>query len=337
MVCVGPPSHSSSPATRPSPQLDWQMEAPHEPATEHRNPCSTVEQSAEQPSPPTVLPSSHASVPATMESPHVVAHTVGGPALHEKPHSIVQEEEHPSLFWRLLSSHCSPPMRMPSPHTGKTPPPPTHVPVVCHPSSRSQALEQPSPLLLFPSSHSSSAARRASPQNEAQTDGTAEQLNPHSIVHDDEQPSLSAALPSSHVSRPISRPSPHMGEQRLSAHESPAHAKPGSTEHELEQPSPSTVLPSSHSSMSSLAESPQTLFEHGTGTSECQRLQTCEETTRALVLLCDLLRLTPPGLARRMPFVDYNRYRTSPDLEVAGSQGHDGYARKSRDCGFLPH
>ena len=62
----------------------------------HEYPTCTARQSPLHPSPDTELPSSHASLPARIASPHVVEHTLGSAVLHVYPHSTVHADEHPS-------------------------------------------------------------------------------------------------------------------------------------------------------------------------------------------------------------------------------------------------
>jgi hypothetical protein len=61
-----------------------------------------------QPSPATVLPSSHCSAPATLPSPHLAARQIV-PGGHSQPHSSVQPDEQPSPSVVLPSSHVSRP------------------------------------------------------------------------------------------------------------------------------------------------------------------------------------------------------------------------------------
>src|SRR5215471_836702 len=112
----------------------------------HVNPGSIV-QVGEQPSPATVLPSSHAS-PTTMPSPHFDTHDA--PA---QLGSLRQSSEQPSNGRALPSSQLSVPSITPSPHfVGvQTLGAPLHL----KPISTLQVAEQPSPGVAFPSSQSS--------------------------------------------------------------------------------------------------------------------------------------------------------------------------------------
>src|SRR5687768_7833212 len=65
----------------------------------------SIKHASLQPSPDSLLPSSHCSPPTTMPSPQ--------PAV-----SLWQEPLQPSPVTRLPSSHCSEPSLMPSPHAG---------------------------------------------------------------------------------------------------------------------------------------------------------------------------------------------------------------------------
>src|SRR5438067_1237764 len=122
----------------------------------------------EQPSPPLMLSSSHASFARTKPSPHTAWHDVGAVATsHTNPVSSAHVDEQASTLLRLASSHCSLPCTMPSPqrwHTlvdaGAPPVAGAHV----HPSSTAHADEQPSPSSTLPSSHASGAATTPSPQ-----------------------------------------------------------------------------------------------------------------------------------------------------------------------------
>ena len=81
-------------------------------------PSSMLAQSALHPSPSTVFPSSHASSPASCESPHVVKHSLGSAMLHVYPHSTVHNDEHPSPSLVSPSSHSSSGVLTPLPQTG---------------------------------------------------------------------------------------------------------------------------------------------------------------------------------------------------------------------------
>ncbi len=73
-------------------------------------------QVALHPSPETLLPSSHCSLPATMPSPHFFAMQRVSGVGHCQPGSSWQVEEQPSPETALPSSHCSLPWTLPSPH-----------------------------------------------------------------------------------------------------------------------------------------------------------------------------------------------------------------------------
>jgi len=78
-----------------------------------------------------------------------------------------------------------------------------------HPASTPHAALQPSPSMLFPSSHCSSAATIPSPHVEPTVDGssTPAMMKPHSREQIEEHPSPSSAFPSSHSSPAITTPS----------------------------------------------------------------------------------------------------------------------------------
>src|SRR5258705_12733663 len=80
----------------------------------HVQSCSTV-QLALHPSLPFALPSSQASLPTRMPSPHFGAHSEGTPP-HCQPVSTAQLAEQPSPPSASWSSHASAPSIAPSPH-----------------------------------------------------------------------------------------------------------------------------------------------------------------------------------------------------------------------------
>src|SRR5258707_8526193 len=133
------------------------------------NPGSIL-QLLEQPSPLTVLPSSHSwpfclSMGSSNPSPQAVAQA---PPAAGQTGSSRQNGEQPSPVFEFLSSHCSLPSRLPSPHIVPVqvvgPMQPLACTVVAHfqPSapvagllSSAQVGVQPSPAALLPSSHCS--------------------------------------------------------------------------------------------------------------------------------------------------------------------------------------
>src|SRR5262245_14187330 len=165
----------------------------------------SIVQVAEHPSPPTLLPSSHAS-PPTMPSPHFDAH-----APPEQSGSARQSPEQPSNGSGLPSSQLSVPSTLPSPH------------VVCvqvlgaplhfQPSSTLQVAEQPSPAVVLPSSHSSGSTTTPSPQRATRWHGLPGGVHekPGSTTRQSAvQPSTDSRLPSSHASSEVRSPLPHM-------------------------------------------------------------------------------------------------------------------------------
>src|SRR5512140_1400687 len=113
----------------------------------HVQPGSVL-QSFEQPSPLPALPSSHSSL-STMPSPHWEVQP--WPLVHDG--SFWQSIEQPSKGRLLPSSQPSAPSTFLSPHTVDV-----HLlgaPEHFQPSSSLHVAEQPSPLSLLPSSHSS--------------------------------------------------------------------------------------------------------------------------------------------------------------------------------------
>src|SRR5262245_25239850 len=120
----------------------------------------------EQPSPDTVLPSSHCSPGSRMPSP--------------QRGSCWQVAEQPSPDTVLPSSHCSPGSRTPSPQRG----------------SRWQVAEQPSPETVFPSSHVSPKSTTPLPQ--ASIRHVAEQPSPETVLPSSHC-SLGSTIPLPHV------------------------------------------------------------------------------------------------------------------------------------------
>src|SRR5690242_4179058 len=111
-----------------------------------------------QPSPLTLLPSSHSSPGSTLPFPQSALEP-----------SWVHADEHPSPLTLLPSSHSSPGSTLPLPQKG----PPSFV----------HDAEHPSPLTLLPSSHSSPGSKWPLPQSGLPT---------FSIVHSFEHPSPEA-------------------------------------------------------------------------------------------------------------------------------------------------
>ena len=170
-----------------------------------------------QPSPSTVLPSSHPSTPAaTSPSPQVDVHVsavVAFPPSHRHPHSSLQSAEQPSPESRFPSSHQSScaiiGIVMPSPHLSKHVDMP-HVGLVhSYVDSTVHAEPQPSPFTRLPSSHPSQPATSPSPQVVSRLHVSAvvafppSHRHPHSTVQSAEQPSKGRRFPSSHSSDPI--------------------------------------------------------------------------------------------------------------------------------------
>jgi hypothetical protein len=173
-----------------------------------------------------MLLSSHVSLPASLESPHVVLQTcleVAVPPEQLNPHSILHPAEQPSPAAVLLSSQkfavlVSVPTVLPSPHiVEQTDASHVKLLVHTHPDSTRQLALHPSLLLVLPSSHVSLPARLESPHVVLQTclevAVPPEQVYPHSTVHPTEQPSPAAVLLSSQkpavfLSAPSVLPSP---------------------------------------------------------------------------------------------------------------------------------
>ena len=122
----------------------------------------STRQVVEQPSPPTLLPSSHISVPMIIPSPQAGTHLRPG-TRHSYPVStLLQSAEQPSPPAVLPSSQASLAASLPSPHTevivqtlGE--------PVQVQPSGIWQIALQPSPPVLLPSSHPSPVSSVPSP------------------------------------------------------------------------------------------------------------------------------------------------------------------------------
>jgi hypothetical protein len=195
-------------------------------------------QVAPQPSPPSVLPSSHSSPFSSRPLPHPSARHL--PVVYEQaqPSSRRQLSWQPSPGTRFPSSHRSSPSRTPSPQcclqtdrpsTGKQD----------QPNSTRHPL-QPSPDTLLPSSHTSEASIAPSPHSMStrRLQGpSAGHHQPLSTWHQ-EQPSPETWLPSSHSSlrsapRQVSQPSMHSMSLTPSPQRGAEQALPGS---QIQQP-----------------------------------------------------------------------------------------------------
>ena len=197
---VLPSSHPSDVVTTLLPHTSWQLDRPHAELL-HSHPSTSPLQSSRHPS--AAPPSSHTSLPASIESPHVVEHTLGSAVLHVYPHSTVHVDEHPSSDTVLPSSHPSFPMRLPSPHIVLHADP-EHGPLSTHAYASSTAPQSPlhpSPSTVFPSSHASAPVMIESPHVVLHVSAVVAvpplHVYPHSTVHVDEHPSLSSVFPSS--------------------------------------------------------------------------------------------------------------------------------------------
>ena len=163
-----PSSHNSLPLVKLSPQTLEQ-----DPFTQGKTQPShkqlTLQGSKlhfdEQPSWPSVFPSSHSSLPLSKVSPQIVVHDPFAQGWIQPSQeqfksqgSIVHVAEQPSSSFVFPSSHCSFPLFEVSPQTDEQDPlnqgwtHPSHRQLTLH-GSRVQTDEQPSWLLLFPSSH----------------------------------------------------------------------------------------------------------------------------------------------------------------------------------------
>jgi len=193
----------------PSPHIGSQVDTPHVPDEVQEYPTSTDRQSALHPSPDTKLPSSHTSSPVSIESPHVVEHTLGSAGLHAYPHSTVHADEHPSPSTVLPSSHPSDVVITSLPHTSWQVDTPHAGLLHSHPCSAPlQSSRHPS--AAPPSSHASSPASIESPHVDEQLLGFSSlHVYPHSTVHADEHPSSDNVSPSSHPSPGVLTPFPH--------------------------------------------------------------------------------------------------------------------------------
>ena len=137
----------------------------------HVKPGSTVHISL-HPSNATLLPSSHASVPARRPSPHSVVHVsfvLPPPPMQLQPNSTSHSSLHPSPLFTPPSSHSSLPTRRPSPQMGThVTLPPRPLPkglfdVHAYPCSTLQSASHPSSPAVFPSSQPSLLLSRPSP------------------------------------------------------------------------------------------------------------------------------------------------------------------------------
>src|SRR6185436_4103413 len=172
----------------------------------HMNPGSIL-QPAVQPSPSTLLPSSHASL-TTMPSPQRDMHAPFAAVLQSG--SFWQVAEQPSNGSALPSSQPSAPSTFLSPQVVCE-----HVlglPLHFQPISILQVSEQPSPAVVLSSSHSSGSTATPSPQRAMRWQGcpAGVQENPGSTVRQlAAQPSSAVVLWSSHASSWLRTPSPH--------------------------------------------------------------------------------------------------------------------------------
>jgi hypothetical protein len=131
--------------TNPSPHLEVQV-----PVAELQ--FGSAWQVGEQPSFGIVLPSSQPSVPSTFPSPHTVWWQLGGLPLQAQPGFHLQVEEHASAMFAAWTpgSHCSiGASTMPSPQSGTQG---AFAKGQTYPVSIVHIDEQPSPLLMLPSS-----------------------------------------------------------------------------------------------------------------------------------------------------------------------------------------
>ena len=122
-----------------------------------------------------------------------------------------------------------------------------------------QILLQPSPSILFPSSHCSELVTIPSCHIDDHSLGLLlEHLYPDSVFQVESHPSLLSVFPSSHNSSESIIPSPHVevdvAVQTFGELES--QVQPDSTTHKLLQPSELFVFPSSHPSAPSLTPFP---------------------------------------------------------------------------------
>lgn len=161
-LTVFPSSHCSFAVINPSPHCSIQISGCERFPPLQCHPSISPEQSALQPCPSVLSPSSQGSPATLMPSPQKGPHTLAVmPALFTQDHpaSTWQVELHPSRLTVPPSSHCSPGVMKPSPHCS------LHVsfvvadpPVQCHPfNSPDQSDLHPMPSRLFPSSHASPA------------------------------------------------------------------------------------------------------------------------------------------------------------------------------------
>ena len=127
-------------------------------------PASTVLQSAEQPSPDRLLPSSHTSPDSRMPSPHLPVQT---PFVHVQFGSAWQVAEQPSNGMVLPSSQPSAPSFLLSPHLVAW-----HsvagLPVQAQPGFQRHCAEHAMRWTVIPGSHGSLPVRMPSPQSGTQ-------------------------------------------------------------------------------------------------------------------------------------------------------------------------
>ncbi len=106
---------ASFPTVLPSPHLSVHTDS-EQVSLVHPHPDST-RQLALHPSPLMVLPSSHLSLPASLESPQLVLQTLGCAAVQLYPHSTAHPALQPSPSAVLPSSHPSEVVLIPFPQT----------------------------------------------------------------------------------------------------------------------------------------------------------------------------------------------------------------------------
>ena len=177
------PAHSAHEASQA-----WHMSVLFDPPPEQMKPASIL-QAVLQPSPETLLPSSHVSEPTRRPSPQISAHVlleVSVPPVHAYPGSIAQALLHPSPDSVLPSSQPSKRLtRKPSPQlTEQMSSPPAPLPNCAEleqrqPSSTAHSASQPSPPIVLLSSHVSLDVRMPLPQMwTTGTNGTSAKSDP---------------------------------------------------------------------------------------------------------------------------------------------------------------
>src|SRR3989338_6259744 len=166
--------------------------------------CCSRLQLAEHPSPLTVFPSSHSSLPTENQSPQIVLQTLMSlvqtlPPAHVHPFSTTQSGEHPSPLTVFPSSHCASYLIIPSPQTGGS-------------YRRTSMHSEQSIVQRYKGAHPLSPSHVSNssffPLPQATTAGELLHVHPSSTTHVWEHPSPLTVFPSSQDSKLSIKPLP---------------------------------------------------------------------------------------------------------------------------------